>query len=341
MRYIGSKGALLSNIGQIVQQNANDDAKVFCDIFAGSGTVGRAFKPQYEIISNDLMYFSYVLQRASIGINEVPTFESLMPGGAVAVLDWLNNMEPMRDDSEHFILRNYSPASTAQRMYFTESNARKIDDIRITIENWHNERKLNSDEYFYLLASLIEAVPFVSNTTGTYGAYLKKWDSRAHKRLMLEPLQLIDNGVRNHCYNSDANQLIREIEGDILYIDPPYNERQYAPNYHLLETIARYDNPDITGVTGMRPYSDQKSDYCSKKSVYRALYELIEEAKFKSIVLSYSSDGILAADEILEIYSRFCTKESIKKIDISYRKYKSRIYNNDGVSEYLFCGNKE
>ena len=82
-------------------------------------------------------------------------------------------------------------------------------------------------EYKYLLASLIEAVPFVSNTTGTYGAYLKTWDKRAYKRLELVKLGVLNNSKRNICYNEDANELIKKISGDILYIDPPYNERQY------------------------------------------------------------------------------------------------------------------
>jgi len=91
-------------------------------------------------------------------------------------------------------------------------------------------------EYYYLLASLIEGVPYVSNITGTYGAYLKEWDKRALKAFEMARPDVIDNGKANRSYNADANALIRELEGDILYIDPPYNSRQYAPNYHLLET---------------------------------------------------------------------------------------------------------
>ena len=76
---------------------------------------------------------------------------------------------------------------------------------------------LNENEYYYLLAGLIEGVPFVSNITGTYGAYLKRWDKRAYKDFSMIRLEVVDNGYQNRCYNMDSNQLIRQIEG-IFYI---------------------------------------------------------------------------------------------------------------------------
>ena len=103
-------------------------------------------------------------------------------------------------------------------------------------------RKLiNENEYFYLLSSLIESIPFVSNIAGTYGAYLKHWDKRALKKLELVKLDVVENHKKNKCFNVDANELIHKISGDILYIDPPYNSRQYVPNYHILQTVAKYD----------------------------------------------------------------------------------------------------
>ena len=128
---------------------------------------------------------------------------------------------------------------------------------------------IDENEYYYLLASLIEGIPFVSNITGTYGAYLKDWDKRAFKKFEMIRLNVIDNAYINECYNINSNDLISKISGDILYLDPPYNERQYLPNYHLLETIAKYDNPKINGKTGIREYTNQKSNYCIKRKVYK------------------------------------------------------------------------
>ena len=134
---------------------------------------------------------------------------------------------------------------------------------------------LSDNEYYYLLAGLIEAVPYISNIAGTYGAYLKHWDKRTNKKLELVRIKTIKNSMSNMCFNEDSNELIKKISGDILYIDPPYNSRQYATNYHLLETISRYDNPNIYGKTGLRPYQDLKSKYCLKREVVDTFSNLI------------------------------------------------------------------
>jgi len=180
-------------------------------------------------------------------------------------------------------------------------------------------------EYYYLLASLIKGVPFVSNITGTYGAYLKEWDKRAYKEFEMARLEVVDNGRNNCSYNKDANKLIREIEGDILYIDPPYNSRQYAPNYHLLETISRYDYPQIRGVTGMRPYDDIKSAFSVKTDVIEVFEDLISKAKFDNIVMSYSTEGLMDSEQIETILKRYGVEDSFRRYDIPYRKYKSKI----------------
>ena len=93
---------------------------------------------------------------------------------------------------------------------------------------------------------------------------MKNWDKRSLKKLELNPLNIINNNKKNKSYNEDCNNLIKKIEGDILYLDPPYNSRQYLPNYHLLETIAKYDDPKIKGKTGIREYENQKSNFCNK-----------------------------------------------------------------------------
>jgi len=188
-----------------------------------------------------------------------------------------------------------------------------------------------------LLAGLIEGVPYVSNTTGTYGAYLKQWDKRAFKKFEFSFLDMIDNKKHNQCFNEDANELIKHIEGDILYIDPPYNERQYLPNYHVLETIAKNDNPNVNGVTGVRPYMNEKSKYCSKNEVVKSFRDLIRNAKFKHIIVSYSGDGIMSKDTIINILEECCNNKA-KVYDIDYARYKSKneSLKKDKHQEYLF-----
>lgn len=341
MRFIGNKTNLLEKIKEVIDENCSDGSRVFCDIFAGTGSVSRYFKPYYRIISNDLLYFSHILTAATIENNSVPQFNKLKEMGINDPFAYLE----MSDASNFtgFITEEYSPVGIVGRQYLTEENARRIDFIRTTIEEWKRNALIDSYEYKYLLAALIEGIPFVSNITGTYGAYLKSWDKRAFKRFELIKLSISDNDERNICYNEDANELIKKICGDILYIDPPYNERQYLPNYHLLETVAKYDAPVLKGVTGVRPYINEKSDYCIKKSVKSAFSSLIANAEFRHIVISYSDDGLLTTDEIIEILKENCISDTVKLYKIPYSRYKSKLPQNEKPEhfEYIFYARKK
>ena len=342
MRFIGSKTNLLNNIKQVIDENCSDHNEIFCDIFSGTGAVSRFFKQDYQIISNDLLYFSYILTAATIENNTIPSFEKLKTKGITDPFAYLESNELPLSLVNGFITEEYSPKGKAGRMYLIEDNAERIDFIRTTIEEWKTKKWIDSYEYKYLLACLIEGVPFVSNTTGTYGAYLKKWDKRAFKHFELYKLAVVDNQRRNICYNEDANELIKKISGDILYIDPPYNDRQYLPNYHVLETIAKYDSPCLKGITGVRPYANEKSSYCIKSKVKDAFDDLIKNADFKHIVISYSDDGLLSTEEIIDILAKHCISDSIKKYDIPYARYKGKLKQaKKEHNEYIFYAKKD
>lgn len=341
MRFIGNKTNLLDKIKQVIDENCNDKNSTFCDIFSGTGSVSRYFKQYYKIISNDLLYFSHILTAATIENNQIPTFAKLKTIGVDDPFSYLESTDCSL--SYGFVTEEYSPAGAAGRMYLTEENARRIDFVRCKIEEWKNAGLIDSYEYKYLIASLIEGIPFVSNITGTYGAYLKSWDKRAFKKFELIKLGVFNNNEQNICYNEDANELIKKIYGDILYIDPPYNERQYLPNYHLLETVAKYDSPSLKGVTGVRSYNNEKSSYCIKKAVGQSFSELIANAKFKHIVVSYSDDGLLSADEIINILKAHCLCDSVKLYKIPYVRYKSKLPQAEKPDhyEYIFYAKKQ
>ncbi|MFI3300738.1 MAG: DNA adenine methylase [Candidatus Gastranaerophilales bacterium] len=325
MRYIGSKRLLLKNIEQVISDNI-EDANSFCDIFSGTTIVARYFKKKYSVISNDLMDFSYVLQKAFIELNRIPTFKKLKKHiNCESPIKYLNSLDGEKleklNTQKRFFQNNYAP--TGGRMYLSDENALRIDYIRNNINDWRNENLISNEESLYLIASLIEAIPFVSNIAGTYGAYNKWWDKRALNKINLKELNISSNNKDNRAYNEDGNILIKEIKGDILYIDPPYNSRQYPPNYHLLETAALYDNPELKGVTGQRDYSAKKSVYCNKQKVSNAFEMLIKNAKFKHIILSYSNEGLMNENEIKEILCKYGSKESYKMYEIDYRRFKS------------------
>ncbi len=338
MRFIGNKTNLLNDIAQVIKENCDGTEKVFCDIFSGTVSVARFFKNRYKIISNDLLYFSYILQKGTIENNEIPSFKKLEDRLNIHdVFDYLENIDIKQEKFNKFIYENYSPNKKCERMYLTSENALRIDFIRNKIEEWRNKELINKNEYYYLLAALIEGVPFVSNITGTYGAYLKQWDKRAFKKFEMIRLNVIDNNVKNQCYNKNSNDLIQEISGDILYLDPPYNERQYLPNYHLLETIARYDNPEIKGKTGIRVYNSEKSNYCIKNKVYSEMEELIKNAKFKHIIVSYNQDGLLSKNDIETILKKYGNKETYKLYEIPYKQYQNKLTKKLDIHyEYLF-----
>lgn len=338
MRYIGSKALLLEQIENLIK-NKIDNAQSFCDIFSGTSIVARHFKKDYQIISNDLLHFSYTLQKATIENESYPDFKEIKEVINHDPFDYFKNVEINREMllSTPFIYENYSPNNKSERQYFSNENALKIDFIRQTVEDWHSKNLLNDNEYYYLLGGLIEAIPYVSNIAGTYGAYLKHWDKRAYKNLELVKLDTLRNYKDNKSYNKDSNELIKNISGDILYIDPPYNSRQYAPNYHVLETISRYDNPEITGKTGMRPYKDLKSKYCLKKEALDSFSHLIKNAQFKHIITSYSTEGIMCIEDIEKALKLYGIEQTYNLTKIPYRRYKHQAkYVEHDLHELLF-----
>lgn len=341
MRFIGCKNNLLSNIETLINDKCND-AHILCDIFAGTGTVGSYFKEKYEIISNDLLYFSYVLQKGLIELNYIPTFDKLIEYKNKKekikidnIYDYLNNLNPEEYNGEKCIAERYSPI--CDRMYLTEKNALKIDYMRTTVEEWYKENLITQNEYFYLIACIIQEVPSVSNISGTYGAFLKTWDKRVFKDFRIYPLDLKINKYNNKAFNQDGIELLKNISGDILYVDPPYNNRQYLPNYHLLETVAKYDFPEIGGVTGVRKYSREKSNWCLKTKVYDEFEKLLQNAKFKYIILSYNSEGLMQKEKIEKLMKKYGKESTFTLVEIPYRRFRSRSANaKHGVLEYLF-----
>ncbi|WP_027003757.1 DNA adenine methylase [Hugenholtzia roseola] len=338
MRFIGNKENLVEKIFQILQ-NKDIVGNLFFDFFAGTSNVGQFFKKKgYQVFSSDLLYFSFVLQKAYIENNEVPTFEkllsktdikthSLFASPLMQIVDFLNTIP----QQEGFIFQNYTPEGTKDldipRMYFSNENGKIIDAIRLQIETWKNENLLTENEYYILLACLIETVPFYANISGVYAAFQKKWDARAVKKMILRPIEIIVSNKENKVFNQNSVELISKIQADILYLDPPYNQRQYAPNYHLLETIAKYDNPSIKGVSGMRNYENQKSQFCNAESGLKELYNIAKNANYKKLILSYNSEGIMTQDKVLSVLGSF---GEVELVEFDYLRFKS---NSNGESK--------
>lgn len=330
MNYIGSKFSLLDFLQETISEVTgynNGDEYVFADLFAGTGIVGSTYKSKgCRVISNDIQYYSYILNKHFI--ENCPPVDS-------SLLSEFNNLEGV----DGFVYNNYCAGSGSGRNYFSDDNGRKCDAIRTELEKLYREKKISESVYIYFLASLVNSIDKYANTASVYGAFLKHIKKSAAKKFELELLPVID-GPKGTVYNENINSLVQKISGDVLYLDPPYNARQYCANYHVLETIARYDNPALSGKTGLRCDSaGQKSEFCSKRTVAKVFDDLIANARFKYIFLSYNNEGLMSLELIKEIMSRYGSYSFFTK---DYRRFKADKDKNrniaaDSTTEYLHC----
>jgi len=326
MNYIGSKYKLSDFIiSSIEKTTGNLENKVFAELFAGTGIISRRLKTSVKkIIVNDIEYYSYVLLRNSIGNSTEIKFE-----------DYILKLNSLRGKSG-FIYKNYCAGSNSGRNYFTDENGKKIDSARTKIEQWHKNREISEDLYFFLLASLLESADKVANTASVYGAFLKHIKRTAEKKLKITPQVFEFTKNKNQIYNTDANKLIKKISGDILYLDPPYNNRQYGANYHLLNTIAHYKKFDPRGKTGLPDYN--RSMYCYKREVENSFNDLIKNAEFEFIFISYNNEGILSFETIKKILKQYGKYKLAKKngyARFKADKDKNRKFTANKTTEYL------
>lgn len=333
MRYLGNKDSLLPFIDEVLAMHGAVSTRqkplCVCDPFTGTTSVARHLKRlEWRVVTGDIMTYSYALQHAYIGLNEAPAYDDLVNAGVLdtsinlpvplhRAVAHLNNLRGI----EGFFYLHYSPDGPDERRYFTSGNALRIDAIRQTINQWSSMGLLNNAERFLLISALIEAVSRVANIAGTYAAYLKRWDSRARKPLMLAVPPIVHSACEHSINLAEANELVQEEECDLLYVDPPYNTRQYCTNYHLLETLAKGDEPQTRGVAGLRADSEaQKSAYCKAGKAEEALSKLVKDAKARWVLVSYNSEGVIPHDRLVDILSE---RGNVEIYACEYRRFRS------------------
>ena len=326
MRYLGSKVRLLSSIQDVIDKY-NIQGESFADLFSGTGCVGDYFKDKFNVISNDFLYYSSVMSKAKLLFCKKPAFNNFTRKYKADIFDWLNAKQ-FTPDQTYFVYNNYTPVG--DRMFFTEENGIKIDGIRQTIEKLLMEDVIDNNEYSYLLASLLESVTRFSNTSGTYEAFFKFWDSRATNDFIIEPLAMneTERTLQHTFYSEDTNQLVRKIEGDIAYIDPPYTVTQYVSAYHFLETLAKYDAPKIKGVGGKRERGDKNSLYARRFEAKAQFEDLFRQLQFKHIIISYSNQGLVPLDELVELAKCFAKNNEVFIEHFDYREYQNHRSSN-------------
>ena len=271
-RYLGNKHKLVGFIGNILRERCGN-WRSLCDIFAGTGVVGAAFNsPVVRISTNDLLKSNYVCLRAFLGVQRD------LRTRIARHLTHLNEMQMPGLETNYFS-RHFGGT------YFSQANAKKIGAMREEIDCI----AADEDERDLLLCSLIYAVDKVANTVGHYDAYRKSMDMFQPIRLRV-PRVSAECNVGNDIHCEDANRLIRTIECDVLYIDPPYNSRQYSDAYHLLENLAEWKQPEVHGVARKMNRTHIKSQYCVN-GARDALADLVGSAACRHILLSYNNTG--------------------------------------------------
>lgn len=322
-RYLGNKYKLLDFIKSTVNRECSAINTV-ADIFAGTGSVASAFSDK-KLITNDLLYFNYICHVAWFGAQKYDKEK---------IIDLVRFYNAVQPNEENYMSENFSDT------FFSAADCRKIGFIREDIENKYENDQINTRERAILITSLLYAMDKIANTCGHYDAYIRNAEFSRHIELAV-PLASNDNNENNQCYNEDANELVKRIEADLVYIDPPYNSRQYCDAYHLLENVARWKKPKVSGVALKMDRSKLKSDYCTS-SAAQAFEDLVSHIKAKYILLSYNnmatkgndrSNAKISDADIMRILSR---KGRVKVFSESYRAFSAGKSNITGNEERLF-----
>lgn len=317
-RYLGNKYKLLPFITRVVNTEC-ENINTIADIFAGTGAVASAFTDK-KIITNDLMYSNYICHVAwfsSEDYSEEKIIELVMHYNSINV------------EEDNYMSENFA------NTYFSKEDCKKIGFIRQDIEDRFIKKDINERERALLITSLLYGMDKIANTCGHYDAY--RQGVKFEKHLELSVPQPEENlNENNICYNVDTNELMSDIEADLVYIDPPYNSRQYCDAYHLLENVARWNKPEVFGVAKKMDRTALKSDYCTQKAT-AAFEKLIDATHAKYILLSYNnmaekgndrSNAKISDEDILRILQK---KGTVKVFTEDYKAFstgKSEIKDN-------------
>lgn len=334
-RYIGSKARIADEIIEYVKETATiESGGFFVDAFSGTGVVAeKAAQIGWPVHVNDMMTNAVIMSEARLLSSADVPFDCF--GGYEEVIKALNSLS----GEEGFIWREYSPASKKfqlnERRYFTEENAKKIDAISAKIHHWKKENTISHKEFVLLMSDLIQAVNNVANIAGTYGCFLSRWTAQAKEDLVLSTSLLKKAQTIYRTSNCDVFALETQPE-DIVYFDPPYTKRQYASYYHILETIVCGDQPEVTGVSGLRPWKDKASVFCYKTKALNALSELILKQKANRVILSYSNEGHIKLEELVDRLSPYGEVFLVELKTIGrYRPNRTAVKNSAEVNEFL------
>lgn len=325
-RYIGSKARMLNFIDEVIKKEKIEFSSFF-DLFGGTGIVGDYFNNQKtKVYVNDLLKSNYLSYLAWFGNNKIDKKK---------LEDIINKYNSLKNLKDNYFSINFGDT------YFSKNNCKRIGYIREDIENKYLNNEINTRERAILITSLLYAMDKIANTVGHYDAYRKNGDLDKKLELCMLDLKSNTNNKNNKIFNEDSNELVRNIKADIVYIDPPYNSRQYSDAYHLLENVATWEKQEVFGVAKKMKRNGIKSKYCSV-SAPLAFKDLIENVNAKYIIVSYNNMGTKGAgrsqakisDE--DIMNALSSKGKVKVYETDFNQFNTGKTHIDNHKERLF-----
>jgi adenine-specific DNA-methyltransferase len=343
MRYIGNKTRLLPFILSTLEDSAIKVGSAH-DAFAGTASVSRALKAGgWRVHSSDLLMSSYVFQRAYVVAER-----------ADADIEERARELSGLERRVGFMSRHFSPAvrdgggdgEVSARMYFTPENAGQIDAAREELERWRSDDAVAEDTYYILLAGIIEGADRVANTAGVYASYMKRWQPNARRAFEVvteKPVRGVQPATAELLDATEAARRLGEV--DLLYVDPPYNSRQYVAYYHIPEILARGwsdSSPSIRGKVGLLAGPEGRSEWSHGRRVKKLFSELLAATGAKHALISFNSEGHLAPEAMHRLLVEASVDGQVNQFSQSYRRYRAdsehegRHYHRDMAREHLY-----
>lgn len=298
MRYFGSKGSVVEQVLDLIGAYVPNGS--LCDPFGGIGTVGAAAKRRgYSVSAGDQLSFAHAFQVARIEVDRRPAFKKLRKLGLYGAADVASHLAAL-PPTDGWVVREYA----RERRFFSRSNAERIEAVRQEIGSWSAGGALSVREEKILRASLVESADRVANTAGTYYAYLKTWHRKALKPFAFQLIDPTPGQARCEAQVIDAQDLAASKQWDVLYLDPPFNGRNYSRYYHFPESLSLGATSEVQGRAGMPARAFPSSPFYARASAEDALCELICKTDCKLIALHYAPNGLISSSSILRELKR-------------------------------------
>ncbi|WP_083307945.1 DNA adenine methylase [Corynebacterium sp. HMSC077G01] len=332
-RYLGNKSRLAEWIVNEIEKVIPRSGAI-ADPMCGTASVSfELAKRGYSVVASDALVFPTLHAKARLLHDKSPEFKPF--NGYLGIINEINNLSA----EEGYFFKEFSEHGNPEqhdrpRLYFSSENAGRIDAARNFIARCHKDGNLTTLERDLLLHDLILAVNRIANIAGTYGYFRSTISAPAKKTLTLMPSEFYSFKERHSVDLGSAKEVLPRYKVDAVYLDPPYTKRQYAGNYHLLETIAVGDCPPAIGAGGLRPWKNDASDFCYKRKVEGAFRDTIESCNAKYIFISYSEDGQINPTDLKNLLQEYGAVTCYSR---EYSRYRSNGGVKDGsVLEYLY-----